>query len=138
MQAFAEAGSDFITFHIEVEDDPRRLIEKARALGTKPGISLRPRTPIAQIEPWLADLDLVLVMSVEPGFGGQKFMKESLDRVAALKKHARCPQISIDGGINLETAPLAVAAGVDILVAGSAIFQSPSPKDTIQAFQNMR
>lgn len=128
LEAFAHAGSDWITFHIEATDNPKAFIQKAKKLGVKVGVSIKPGTSIEMIEPILKELDLILIMSVEPGFGGQKFQGEVLEKVKALRAFPECPEnISIDGGINLETAHLAVKSGVNILVAGSAVFHSNDP-----------
>ena len=128
-KVFIEAGADLITFHVEAcpsEEAVFELIRWIHAAGKKAGLSLRPQTPIQRILPFLAELDLVLVMSVHPGFGGQKFMPESLDKVNVLKEAILAQQLScliqIDGGINAQTARLALDAGVDALVAGSFVF----------------
>lgn len=126
IQDFAKAGSDLITFHQEAIAQPKILADEIHKLGMKAGISIRPHTPIHTIAPFLKYLDLVLIMSVEPGFGGQTFQPQALEKATQLRQHPDCPpDISIDGGINLETAPLAVHAGVNILVAGSTIFHAP-------------
>ncbi len=124
---FIDAGADLITFHIEATKDPKALIENIKAKGRKVGISLKPQTPVESIFPYLEDLDLVLVMSVEPGFGGQSFMEESLPKIEAIKSELRKVNskalIEVDGGINATTAKLCLNAGVDVLVAGSYIFK---------------
>ena len=123
---FAEAGADMLTFHVETVDDPMEAIEKVRKLGKRVGISIHPDTPIEKVLPYCTLCDLVLVMSVRPGFGGQHFMEESLQRIAAVRKvidEAKADTvISVDGGICHETAPRVVAAGATYLVAGSAVF----------------
>lgn len=128
-KVFIDAGAELITFHVEAcpnEDAVFELIRWIHAQGKKAGLSLRPQTPIERLFPFLPELDLVLIMSVNPGFGGQKFMPESLDKVRSVKaaiqaSNANC-LIQIDGGINAQTAQLALAAGVDALVAGSFVF----------------
>ena len=118
---FADAGSDLITFHIEACDSPGDTIKRIRAKGKKAGISIKPGTDVSALEAVLDQVDMVLVMTVEPGFGGQAFMEEALDKVREIRNRFN-GQIQVDGGINAETAPKAVDAGVDILVAGTAIF----------------
>jgi ribulose-phosphate 3-epimerase len=126
--AFAQAGARSITFHVEVAPDPRAVARELRALGVGVGVSLNPGTPIEHLFDVLPDVDLVLVMTVWPGFGGQKFIPESLARIAGVAARLRPEQwLQVDGGINLETAPRAVAAGADTLVAGSAIFHAADP-----------
>jgi ribulose-phosphate 3-epimerase len=126
---FLRAGADIITFHLEAVSDPREGLALIRSSGKKAGLSIKPKTPVEALEPLLAELDLVLVMSVEPGFGGQGFMADMLEKVrwlARIKKERGLSfQIEIDGGINSSTAGVARAAGVEIFVAGSAIFGSP-------------
>lgn len=133
---FAAAGSNWITFHIETSPDPEQLIAKTKSLGVKVGVSLKPKTPVAAIADILPLVDLVLVMSVEPGFGGQEFMPDVLSKVSEIRRLNSQAAISIDGGINGATAPLALAAGVDILVAGSAVFNAPDPAKAIRELKN--
>lgn len=126
--AFAKAGADNITFHIEVAPRPRELIRQIRDLGVKVGVSLNPGTPAERIFDVLELLDVVLVMTVWPGFGGQEFMRECLPKIEAIAGRLHGGQwLEVDGGIHNETAPLAVAAGGDTLVAGSAIFEQADP-----------
>jgi ribulose-phosphate 3-epimerase len=135
VEAFAESGADYLTFHIEASKDPEALIKKIKALGMKPGLSLKPATEVEVIQPYLDEIDLVLVMSVEPGFGGQKFMENSLPKIQQLRKLKPELLISIDGGINAETAKLAREAGADILVAGNAIFKAENRLEAIAAIR---
>lgn len=129
LDSFVKAGSDWITFHIETVAEPQKFIERARSLGVKVGVSIKPLTPVSAIEPILTSLDLVLVMSVEPGFGGQSFRPEVLPKVQQLRATPGCPpDISMDGGINLDTAVPAAKSGVNVLVAGSAIFHAQDPE----------
>lgn len=126
---FARAGADSITFHLEaVPDAVQKTIDAIRATGCRVGISLRPGTPVEQIYPYLDKVDLVLVMSVEPGFGGQSFLPAAPSRLAALKEECLrrgvAPVLQVDGGINGATAPLCVKAGADNLVAGSSLFHA--------------
>ena len=124
VEAFADAGCDLILFHIEVVPDPLPLARRIRELGCRPGIVLNPPTPLSTIEPYLDDMDSVLVMSVMPGFGGQAFDPSVLSKVRALRSLRPGLAISIDGGINAATAEEAVAAGATQLVAGSSVFRS--------------
>ena len=127
---FAEAGADIITVHPEAGPHLHRTIQLVKSLGKKVGVALNPATPVEAVDPVLAELDLVLVMSVNPGFGGQKFIPAALSKVAALRQRidalGRTVDLEVDGGINFDTAPEAVAAGADVLVAGTATFQGGS------------
>ena len=124
--AFAGAGADIITFHPEAGPHPHRTIQAIKAAGCKAGLSLNPGTPVAALEPLLADLDLVLVMSVNPGFGGQSFIDSQLDKISVIRRLidgiGKPIDLEVDGGINASTAPRAIAAGADVLVAGTATF----------------
>lgn len=127
---FAAAGADSCTVHIEL-GDPRPLFERMRAHGMRVGLVHNPETPLDAVLPFLEEIDILLFMSVHPGFGGQAFLPEVLDKVREARRvvdeRALAVELEIDGGINLETAPLAAAAGADILVAGSAIFHDKDP-----------
>lgn len=135
VEDFRKAGSDGITIHVEACRDVSKTLHTIRRLGAQVGISLRPTTSLETIFPFLDEVDLVLVMTVEPGFGGQKFMPEMLGRVRELRRSRFSGKIAVDGGINSETAPQAVSAGANILVAGSAIF---GQKDRAKAIQGLR
>ncbi|MFQ5490328.1 MAG: ribulose-phosphate 3-epimerase [Phycisphaerae bacterium] len=127
-EAFAKAGADLITFHIEVADEPRELASHIRSLGSGVGVCLNPTTPVSAVAEVLPDVDLVLVMSVWPGFGGQAFMPEVLPKVRELKQKLTPRQrLEIDGGIDPTTIVHAVTAGADTIVAGSSIFGQPNP-----------
>ncbi|HEY5013375.1 MAG TPA: ribulose-phosphate 3-epimerase [Acidimicrobiia bacterium] len=130
LDGFADAGADGCTVHVEL-GDPRPLFDRIRTLGMRVGLTLEPETPYAAVEPYLDEIDVLLVMSVHTGFGGQPFIAEVLDKVrtarAAIDARKLPVEIEIDGGISLTTAPLAAAAGVDILVAGTAVFGRPDP-----------
>lgn len=123
--AFADAGCDIITVHAEAGPHPDRSLQAIRALGKKAGVSLNPSTPESTIEYVLDRLDLILLMTVNPGFGGQAFIAAVVDKIARVRAMvgARPIRIEVDGGITPETAPLVTAAGADVLVAGSAIFR---------------
>ncbi|MBM3646511.1 MAG: ribulose-phosphate 3-epimerase [Alphaproteobacteria bacterium] len=124
--AFADAGADVISFHPEAGPHIHRTIQLIRSLGKKAGAVLNPGTPLGAIEQVLGDLDLVLVMSVNPGFGGQAFLDSQLAKIAALRKAidalGKRIDLEVDGGVNAETAKRCVAAGADVLVAGTAVF----------------
>lgn len=127
-EAFAQAGSDLITFHIETTDNPQDVISEIRRCGCFAGVSINPTTPVANIAAILPDIDLVLVMSVWPGFGGQSFMSEVLPKVTELRGLLRPEQrLEIDGGIDMTTIGAAVEAGADTFVAGTAIFGRDDP-----------
>ena len=135
----ARAGADNITFHIEATNNPDELINLIKSCGCKVGISLKPKTPLSDIYPLLDKIDVVLVMSVEPGFGGQGYLPGSNERIAAIKKFLsdHCldrVQIEVDGGIKLHNAKEVLMAGADILVAGSEVFRSANPVETIKKF----
>lgn len=126
IEDFAKAGADIITVHVEATPHVHRTIQLIKSLGKKAGISLNPSTPVSAVDYLLGELDLVLVMSVNPGFGGQSFIESQLDKVAELRRRiddsGRIIDLEIDGGINFDTAPRAIAAGADVLVAGTATF----------------
>jgi len=125
--AFAEAGADIITVHPEAGPHLHRTIQLIRQLGKKPGVSLNPGTPVEALDYVLGDIDMVLVMSVNPGFGGQSFIPTQLDKIRAVRERiartGRDIDLSVDGGITVETAPAAIAAGANVLVAGTATFK---------------
>ena len=126
LEPFAKAGADIITIHVEAEDNIQESIKIIKSLGLKAGISIKPSSSEKIIEPYLDYCDLVLVMTVEPGFGGQKFMSSQLEKIKNIKKMINNKErnilIEVDGGINLETSKLCIEAGANVLVAGNAIF----------------
>ena len=128
LQAFADAGADHLTVHVEACPDLPAVLEKIKGLGKKAGVALNPETPVSAVEPYLAGADLVLPMSVHPGFSGQKFIPETLPKIQQLREwiNARGLQteIEVDGGINSKTAVQAQAAGATVFVAASAVFQN--------------
>ena len=132
---FAKAGANVITFHLESDGDVNKTIELIRSLGCVPAIALKPATPAEAVFPYLDKLGMVLVMTVEPGFGGQSFMHDMMPKVQAVRAQAEKRgldlDIQVDGGVNLQTAAICINAGANVLVAGSAVFGSPDPKDTI-------
>ena len=139
--AFCEAGADIVNVHAEADtaENNLRALREVRALGRKTGVTLKPATPASALEPYLPFVDLILVMTVEPGFGGQSFMADQLEKIRAIRallkeRGLRC-ELEVDGGINAETAPLAVEAGADVLVAGSAVFGKSDRRAAIAALR---
>ncbi len=135
VKRFVEAGADIVTFHYEAATDVGACIEAIRTAGAKVGISIKPKTDVGVLDEWLPKVDLVLVMSVEPGFGGQSFIDGSLERIAAIRKAAdecgaKC-LIEVDGGISTANAAEVFGAGADVLVAGSAVFGAENPEEEI-------
>ena len=139
VEQFAEAGANYLTVHVETEPHLHRLVNRIRELGVKPAVTLNPATSVDLLDEILSEVDMVLVMSVNPGFGGQKFIPASLDKIRRLrqklKRLDRQVLIEVDGGVNQETAPQLIEAGVDVLVAGSAVFGSADMKATIAALK---
>ena len=138
LEAFAKAGADIITVHVEAGPHVHRSLQAIRALGKKVGVSLNPGTPAASVAHVIDLVDLVLVMSVNPGFGGQSFIPAAIDKIADLRAMigARPIDIEVDGGITPQTAPRVVSAGANALVAGSAVFKSNDYKASIAAIRN--
>ena len=136
INALATAGADLITFHIESADKPKEVISAIKGHGLKTGLAFSPKTPTSAVTPYLSDIDLVLPMSVEPGFGGQAFQRDTLGKIAELQqiilKLGRTLDISVDGGVTTEIAPLAIRQGATILVAGTAIFRNQQPAVIIE------
>ena len=131
---FVKAGSDGITFHAEAVADAAGMIKQLRELGAAVGVSIKPKTPVRELESIIGDVDMVLLMTVEPGFGGQSFIPESIGRCEELKRMLRSDQrLQVDGGIDITTAPAIVRAGADTLVAGNAIFAQADPATAAQA-----
>lgn len=128
---FAVRPEDVIVFHVEATDSPDEAIAAVRKLGCRVGVSLRPRTPLSVLTPFLDELDWILVMSVEPGFGGQAFLPESLERIRELRKlvGGRPITIAVDGGIGPENVAAVAEAGADVAVVGAAIFHAPNPRE---------
>jgi len=133
---FAEAGSDYLTVHVEVEDDMPHIFGKIAEYGIRPGVSLRPETPVESVIDYLDLVDIVLVMSVHPGFGGQAFLEESYDRIKKIAEASSNivsrPLISVDGGVDMDNAPLLVRAGANHLVAGTAVFKDHGAIENIR------
>ena len=142
VEPFARAGADNITFHVEATDDPEGVIELIRSCGCKVGVSIKPKTPLEEIYPLLDKVDVVLVMSVEPGFGGQGYLPGSNERITNIRNFlsSNCLErvlIEVDGGIKVHNANEVLNAGADVLVAGSEVFKSSSPVKTIQEFYQL-
>jgi ribulose-phosphate 3-epimerase len=139
VEQFVKAGSDYLTIHVEATQHVETTLKMIRDLGAKPGITARPGTALEQMKPFLHLVDLVLVMTVEPGFGGQAFMESQLEKVKKLKSIREEQKlnflIEVDGGVNPDTAKLCWAAGADVLVAGSAVFKTQNYKENIEALK---
>ena len=135
-EAFVKAGADIITFHYEACTHIHRAVQQLKALGVKAGVVLNPHTPVSVLEDILGDLDLVLLMSVNPGFGGQKFIERTYEKIRMLRKmineQGLSTVIEVDGGVNTGNAASLFEAGANILVAGNAVFKSEDPEETIR------
>lgn len=138
-QRFIEAGADILTFHLEACKEPGELLDQIRSEGVMAGISVKPNTPIEEVYPYLDRCDMVLVMTVEPGFGGQKLIPETIEKVRKLKAEVENRGISIeiqvDGGVNSDNAKTLCSAGASILVAGSSVFKSSDRRAAINALR---
>ena len=141
VEQFCKAGADLVNFHVEADTEENivKAIDIAKSLGKKTGVTLKPRTPADAVKPYIGMVDLVLIMTVEPGFGGQSFMHDQLPKIAAVRKmldEAKLPcELEVDGGIDMNTAALAKAAGVNVLVAGSAVFGKSDRAAAIKAIR---
>ena len=141
IQSFKEAGANNISFHIEVCPNPISTINLIKQYGMKVGLAINPDTPIETIFPYLNEIDLVCIMSVYPGFGGQLFIETTYQKIRILKeyivKNSFSTLIEVDGGVTVENAPQIIEAGADILVAGNTVFKSKNPLETIDILQNI-
>ena len=135
---FAEAGAETITLHREVLADPRTAMKALRSLGVRRGMAVKPGTPAEELLPYLDCLDHILIMTVEPGFGGQTFMPEQMDKVRMLRDKGFTGDIAVDGGINLDTARVAVQAGANVLVMGTSYFHSDDPGRVARAVKELK
>ena len=139
-EAFVKAGADIITFHYEASTHIHRSVQQLKALGVKAGVVLNPHTPVAVLEDIIGDLDLVLLMSVNPGFGGQQFIERTFEKIrklrAMINEQGLDTMIEVDGGVNTQNAAALFEAGADILVAGNAVFKSENPTETIYQIKN--
>ena len=140
IERFAKAGADIVTIHLEATDDLHGAIATIKKAGVKAGVSIKPKTPVSAIVPYLNELDLVLIMSVEPGFGGQSFIPGSLEKIAQLRAMAREMGletiIEVDGGISARNAGAVYGAGADVLVAGSSVFGAEDPQAEVVKMLN--
>lgn len=140
-EAFKKAGADNLTIHIEACTHLHRTIQLIKSLGMKAGVAINPHSPVESLQDILGDIDLVCVMSVNPGFGGQSFIPHTLHKIKALRKMiddaGLAVKIEVDGGISLDNAKDVIAAGADVLVAGNAVFKSVDPTATIAAFKSI-
>lgn len=140
-EAFQKAGADILTVHFEACTHLHRNLQQIRSLGMKAGVALNPHTPVYLLSDILQDIDLVCIMSVNPGFGGQKFIPQTIHKITELKKMITDQNLStlieIDGGVTLENAPGILAAGADVLVAGNTVFKSADPAATIAALKKL-
>ncbi|MFZ1684024.1 MAG: ribulose-phosphate 3-epimerase [Candidatus Zixiibacteriota bacterium] len=141
-EPFAKAGADSITFHLEVHPDPRAIAEQVKKLGVKAGISINPDMPVERVLPYLEHFDLFLVMSVFPGFGGQKFIEGAIPKIASARefidRHNLPTQIEVDGGVDIDNAARVVAAGADILVMGTGFFGRSDRKEIVQQVARLK
>ena len=133
---FADAGADIITFHIESDSPVKETIEKIKSRGVKAGVVVKPKTPASAVLPYLADVDMVLVMTVEPGFGGQSFMADMMPKVAEIRKEADKVNpdmlLQVDGGVSADTIEQVYRAGANVAVAGTAVFKAEFPDKAIE------
>ncbi len=138
---FCDAGADLITFHIESDSDPLETIKKIKARGVKAGLVIKPKTPAESVFPYLDKIDMVLVMTVEPGFGGQSFMADMLPKVRALREEIKKRNLDVlieaDGGIGVQNIADCAEAGVDVAVAGTAVFKAENPKEAIMQLKQL-
>ena len=141
IEEFAKIGSDIITFHYEATDDPQAVIDKIHSCGKKAGISIKPGTDVSVLEPYLDKVDMILVMTVEPGFGGQPFIEASYDRIKAVRKmlddRGLKTDIQVDGGITMENVQKVIAAGANVIVAGSTVYRGDAKENTKQLIKLM-
>ena len=131
VEDFANAGADIICFHTECDSDVEKTVDNIISLGKKPALAIKPATPVDDVVKYLDKLSMVLVMTVEPGFGGQSFMESTMPKIEAIRKINPDIDIEVDGGINPETIKIASRAGANVFVAGSAVFKSENPAQTI-------
>jgi len=137
IEPFAQAGADNITFHIETSDQPEKLVEQIRRLGKQVSVSLNPDTPVETLKPVLDMVDMVLVMTVEAGFGGQALREDCLAKISQLRLRKPDLSIEVDGGINVTTVPVVARAGADTIVAGTAVFGRSDPGRAVVALRQL-
>lgn len=140
IKEFADCGADGITFHLEAAKDPQQVIDLIHSVGLQAGISIKPGTPLEKVYPYLSKVEMVLIMSVEPGFGGQSFLPEAYERISKIREylteHQLTTHLEVDGGIGKKNVREVMAAGADVLVAGSAVFRKRSIEENIRRFQD--
>jgi ribulose-phosphate 3-epimerase len=141
VEQFRKAGAEIITFHLEATPHAQRLLTHIRSLGARAGISICPQTPVAMLQDLIEDIDLILVMSVNPGFGGQKFIPHSLEKIRQARElvdrsGVQC-EVEVDGGVTLDNVGIVAEAGADVIVAGSAIFDTPDSGETTRRFREV-
>lgn len=136
IEDFADAGADIITFHTECESDINETINKILECGCKAALAVKPATPVEAVYPYIDKLSMVLVMTVEPGFGGQSFMENMMPKIERLRADFPDIDIQVDGGVNAETIKACARAGANVFVAGSAVFKSENPQETIALLRN--
>ena len=142
IESFAKAGADIITFHVEAAKHPHRVLQAIKSAGCKAGICLNPGTPLSMVEELLDELDMIVIMSVNPGYGGQKFIHHSLDKIARLKamlvQAGSKAEIEVDGGVTVDNCRALAEAGADVLVAGSAVYKAQDIPGAIKALHCAR
>lgn len=136
IENFAKVGADFITFHIESESDPAATIEKIHSFGIKAGVALKPGTPLEAVKPYIDMADMILIMTVEPGFSGQKFMEDMMPKLKALSTlcEGKNKYIQVDGGIGVKNIELVAANGANVVVGGNSVFCAENPQEVIELF----
>ena len=141
VERFVEAGADSVSFHLEATDDPRPILQQIKQKGSRAGLAINPDIPVERLFPYLGEIDIVLLMSVFAGYGGQQFIEDTWERLHTLKQEiARQgvqPLVEIDGGVNTENAPRLYAEGANVLVAGSSVFKVPNPEEAITALKGI-
>ncbi len=141
IDAFAKAGADLINFHVECDADINATIDHIKSLGKKVGLTIKPKTPASSVFPYLEKLDMVLIMTVEPGFGGQSFMGDMLPKIKEIKDEAarigKTIEVQLDGGVGAGNAALCAESGADIVVMGSAVFNAEDPKALVEMVQRL-
>lgn len=140
IKEFADCGADGITFHLEAAKDPQQVIDLIHSVGLQAGISIKPGTPLEEVYPYLSGVEMVLIMSVEPGFGGQSFLPEAYERIRRVREylteHQLTTHLEVDGGIGKKNVREVMEAGADVFVAGSAVFRKRSIEENIRRFQD--
>lgn len=140
IQEFVDCGADGLTFHLEATKNPQKVVDQIHKAGAKAGISIKPGTPLEEVYPYLSKADMILIMSVEPGFGGQSFLPEAFGRIRKIReyldRHQLAARLEVDGGIGKKNVREVMAAGADVFVAGSAVFRKRSIEENIRRFHD--